>query len=76
MRRALLLRDNVCANLTQVEIFSVDARREIAPSKGDFWRKMEVQNPEELMKVLLDNPSARSQLNSFVEQAIAKSHVS
>ena len=36
---------------------------------------MEVQNPEELMKVLLDNPSARSRLNSFVEQAIAKSHV-
>ena len=36
---------------------------------------MEVQNPEELMKVLLDNPSARSQLNSFVEQAIAKSRV-
>ena len=51
----------------------MDARREIAPSKGDFWQKMEVQKPEELMKVLLDNPSARSQLNSFVEQAIAKS---
>ncbi|CAH3153362.1 unnamed protein product, partial [Porites lobata] len=34
---------------------------------------MEVKNPEELMKVLLDNPSATSQLNSFVEQAIAKS---
>ena len=50
----------------------MDARREIAPSKGDFWQKMEVQNPEELMKVLLNNPSARSQLNSFVEQAIAK----
>ena len=56
--------------------FSVDARKEIAPSKGHFWRKMEVQNPEELMKVLLDNPSARSQLNSFVEQAVAKSHAS
>ena len=53
----------------------MDARREIAPSKGDFWQKMEVQNPEELMKVLLDNPLARSQLNSFVEQAIAKSRV-
>lgn len=49
------------------------ARREIAPSTGVFWQKLEVQNPEELMKVLLDNPSARSQLNSFVEQAIAKS---
>ena len=35
-----------------------------------------MQNPEELMKVLLDNPSSRSYLNSFVEQAIAKSHVS
>ena len=53
----------------------MDARREIAPSKGDFWQKMAVQYPEELMKVLLDNPSARSQLNSFVEQAIAESHV-
>ena len=41
--------------------------------RGFFWQKLEVQNPEELMKVLLDNPSARSQLNSFVEQAIAKS---
>ena len=53
----------------------MDARREIAPSKGDFWEKMEVQKLEELMKALLDNPSARSQLNSFLEQAIAKSRV-
>ena len=53
----------------------MDARREIAPSKGDFWQKMEVQKLEELMKTLLDNPSARSQLNSFLEQAIAKSRV-
>ena len=53
----------------------MDARREIAPSKGDFWQKMEVQKLEELMKALLDNPSARSQLNSFLEQAIAKSRV-
>ena len=36
---------------------------------------MEVQKLEELMKALLDNPSARSQLNSFLEQAIAKSRV-
>ena len=57
-------------DLTQVEKFLVDQRREIAPSRGDFWRKMKVQNPEELMKVLLDNPSAKSQLNSSIEQGI------
>ena len=76
MWRALLLRDNVCANLTQVEIFRWTQGEKLLLQRGIFWRKMEVQNPEELMKVLLDNPSARSQLNSFVEQAIAKSHVS
>ena len=39
-------------DLTQVEKFLVHQRGEIAPSRGDFWRKMEVQNLEELMKVL------------------------
>ena len=39
-------------DLTQVEKFLVDQRGEIAPSRRDFWRKMEGQNPEELMKVL------------------------
>ena len=72
--QALLLCDNVwLIDLTQVEKFLVNQRGEIAHSRGDFWRKMEVQTAEELVKCytnILDNPSAKSQLNSYVEQAI------
>ena len=42
----------VLIDLTQVEKFLVDQRGVIASSRRDFWWNMEVQNPEELMKVL------------------------
>ena len=37
---------------------------------------MEVENPEELIQVLLTNPASRSALSSFIEQTVKKNHVS
>ena len=37
---------------------------------------MEVENPEELIQVLLNNPASRSALSSFIEQTVKKNHVS
>jgi len=37
---------------------------------------MDVHDPAEFIKVLLDNPSSRSALSSFIEQTVSKSHVS
>ena len=37
---------------------------------------MEVENPEELIQVLLSNPASRSALSSFIEQTVKKNHVS
>ena len=37
---------------------------------------MEVENPEELIQVLLNNPVSRSALSSFIEQTVKKNHVS
>ena len=37
---------------------------------------MEVENPEELIQVLLTNPASRSALSSFIEQRVKKNHVS
>ena len=41
-----------------------------------FLSKMNVDNPGELMEVLLENREARKILGDFVENAISKSHVS
>ena len=37
---------------------------------------MEVENPEELIQVLLNNPASRSALSSLIEQTVKKNHVS
>ena len=37
---------------------------------------MEVENREELIKVLQNNPASRSALSSFIEQTVKKNHVS
>ena len=41
-----------------------------------FLSKMNVDNPGELMEVLLENREARKFLGDFIENAISKSHVS
>ncbi|XP_068728061.1 uncharacterized protein [Montipora capricornis] len=35
---------------------------------------MEVENPEELIQVLLNNPASRNALSSFIEQTVKKNH--
>lgn len=44
--------------------------------KQIYLSKMNVDNPGELMEVLLENREARKFLGDFIEDAISKSHVS
>ena len=44
--------------------------------KTNFLSKMNVDNPGELMEVLLANSEARKFLGDFIENTISKSHVS
>ena len=37
---------------------------------------MNVDNPKELVKVLLENSESRNALTSFIERTISKTHVS
>jgi len=44
--------------------------------KQFYLSKMNVDNPGELMEVLLENREARKFLGDFIEDAISKSHAS